>query len=67
MYQPVARHLGDDRGRRNRGDQSVTADHRLAVAAAVDAVAAVDIHKPRLDRRADTARASAHNEARRIF
>jgi hypothetical protein len=49
-HQPVARDLGDDRRRRDRGDQPVAADHRLAVAAAVDAVAAVDEHEARPDR-----------------
>ena len=43
-HQPVARHLGDDRGRRDRHHQPVAADHRLAVAADVDPVAAVDEH-----------------------
>ena len=44
-HQPVARDLGDDRGRRDRRHQRVAGDHRLAVAAAVDAVAAVDEHE----------------------
>ena len=41
-HQAVAGHLGDDRGGRDRGDKAVAADHCLAVAAGVDAVAAVD-------------------------
>ena len=56
-HQPVARHLGDDRGGGDRGDDGVAADHRLAVAAGLDAVAAVDEDEPRLDRqRRDRAR-----------
>ena len=47
LHQPVARDLGDDRGRRDREHQRVAGDHRLAVAAAVDLVAAVDEHELR--------------------
>ena len=41
-HQPVARHLGDDRGRRDRHHDAVAADHGVAVAGRVDPVAAVD-------------------------
>ena len=41
-HQPVAGDLGDDRGRRDRGDEPVAADHRLAIAGNRDAIAAVD-------------------------
>src|ERR1700683_5314790 len=47
-HQAVAGHFGDDRSRRNRRDQTVAADHGLAVAAGLDAVAAVDEHEARL-------------------
>ena len=43
-HQPVARHLGDDRGRRDRQDQPVAADHGVAVAGDIEPVAAVDEH-----------------------
>src|SRR5207248_9896162 len=49
-HQPVARHLGDDRGRRDRGDEPVAADHRFAFAGNRDAVAAVDEDQPWPDR-----------------
>ena len=41
-HQPVAGHLGDDRGRRHRQHQRVARHHRLAVAAAIDLHVAVD-------------------------
>ena len=41
-HQAVARHLGDDRCRRDRHHDAVAADHRVAVAGRVDPVAAVD-------------------------
>src|SRR5262245_75016 len=41
-HQAVARHLGNDRGRRNRGNDRVTADHGFTVAAGIDAVAPVN-------------------------
>ena len=44
-HQPVARDLGDDRGGGNRQHQRVAGDDRLAVAAGVDPVAAVDEHQ----------------------
>src|SRR5829696_10021197 len=37
-HQPIARHLGDDRSRCNRGDDSVAADNRLAIATDLDAI-----------------------------
>ena len=43
-HQAVARHLGDDRGRRDRHHHAVAADHRVAVAGGVDPVAAIDEH-----------------------
>ncbi len=49
-HEPIAGHLGDDRGRRDRGDKAVAADHGLAFAGDVDPVAAVDEHELRLDR-----------------
>ena len=54
-HQPVARDLGDDRGGGDRGDQRIAGHHRLAVAAAVDLLVAVDEHqlrpaRQRLDR-----------------
>ncbi len=49
-HQPVAGDLGDDRGRRDRRHQRIAGDHRLAVAAAVDTVAAVDEHELGPDR-----------------
>ena len=56
-HQAVARHLGDDRGRGDRRDQRVAADHRLAIAGHVDAIAAVDEDEMRADRkRGDRAR-----------
>ena len=58
-HQPVARHLGDDRGRRDRGHERVAADHRLAVAAGIDAVAAVDEDQLRLAPAAPRPRAPA--------
>ena len=66
-HQAVARHLGDDRGGGDRGHEAVAADHRLAIAAGIDAVAAVDKDKARLTGSAATARASAHNDARKIL
>ena len=41
-HQPVARHLGDDGGRRNRHHDPVAADHGGAFATGGEAVAAVD-------------------------
>ena len=41
-HQPVAGHLGDDRGRRHRQQQRVAGHHRLAIAAAIDLHVAVD-------------------------
>ena len=56
-HQAVARHLGDDRGGRDRHDNAVAADHRIAVAGHVDLVAAVDEHMLRhLGQRTDRAR-----------
>ena len=49
-HEPVARHLGHDRSRRDRQHESVSADHRLAVAACVDAVAPIHVHKLRAHR-----------------
>ncbi len=43
-HQPVARHLGDDRGCGDRRHDRVAADHRIAAASDVDLVAAVDEH-----------------------
>ena len=45
-HQAVARHLGDDRCRRNRHHNAVAADHRVAIAGRVDLVAAVDKYVP---------------------
>ena len=66
-HQPVARHLGDDRCRRDRGDEPVAADHGLAVATGIDAIAAIDEDQRGFTGSASTARASAHSEARRIL
>ena len=41
-HQPVARHLGDDRGRRDRHHHAVAADDGIAVAGQREPVAAVD-------------------------
>ena len=46
-HQTIARHLGDDRGGGDRSHQAVAADHRLAVAAGIDAVAAIDENQAR--------------------
>ena len=46
-HQPVARHLGDDRRRRDRHHQTVAADHGLAFAGRVDPVATIDKDVPR--------------------
>src|SRR5437762_3123456 len=46
-HQPVAGDLGDDRGGSDRDNEPVAADHRLAIAAGIDAVAAID-KTPRL-------------------
>src|SRR6266508_3426437 len=51
-HQPVARDLGNNGGRGDRGEDSVAAYHGLAVAADLDAVAAVDEHELRPDRQA---------------
>src|SRR5271170_2565761 len=49
-HQPVARDLGYDGRRCDRSNQAIAADDRLAIAAGIDAVAAVDKDKLRLDR-----------------
>ena len=41
-HQAVARHLGDNRGSRDRRHKGVTADNRIAVASDSDAIAAID-------------------------
>src|SRR5204863_311621 len=41
-HQPVARYLGDDRCRRDRGNNGIAADNRLAVAATVNTVPTID-------------------------
>src|SRR5262249_20735613 len=51
-HEPVARDFGDDGGGGDRGHDGISADHSLAVAAAIDAVAAVDEHELRLDPKA---------------
>ena len=51
LHQPVARHLGDDRRRGDRRDQRVAADHGLAIAGHVDAIAAIDEDEMRADRK----------------
>ena len=57
LHQPVARDLGDDRGRGDRRHERVAADHGLAIARHIDAVAAVDEDELRADRkRRDRAR-----------
>ena len=43
-HQAVARHLGDDRGGRDREHQPVAADHGIAVARRIEPVAAIDEH-----------------------
>ena len=49
-HQPVARDLGDDRGGGYRGDDGVAADHGLAVAGGIDAIATIHEHQLRLHR-----------------
>src|SRR5262245_53059730 len=49
-HQPVARYLGNDRCRRDRGNNGIAADDRLAVAATVDAVTTVDENELRAHR-----------------
>src|SRR5262245_11776122 len=51
-HEPVARDFGDDGGGSDRGHDGVAADHGLAVAAGIDAVAAVNEHELGLDRQA---------------
>jgi len=43
-HQAVARDFGDDRGRRDRENQTVAADHRFAAAGGIEPVAAIDEH-----------------------
>ena len=49
-HQAIARHFGDNRRRRNGGDEAVAADHGLAVATALDTIATVDKYEVRPDR-----------------
>src|SRR5262249_53448849 len=51
-HEPIARDLGHDRGSGDRGQDRIAADHGFAVAAGIDAVAAIDEHELRLDRQA---------------
>src|SRR4051812_44201746 len=41
-HQTIARYLGDDRRRRDGGDDGIATDDRLAIATSLDPVAAVD-------------------------